>query len=124
MQRPAVVSCGDLLVSLFRLRHGQLARGRDHAKQRGIEAFDALQIDVGKPFRGELAFLDPARKPGYWGEGDVLIVGGQRTRDRACCAETDCAAGPAACPGRAASQCDQGANVGSSATLRGPTRRS
>ena len=32
--------------------------------------------------------------------------------------------GPAGCPGKAASQWDQGAKSGSSATLRGPTRRS
>ncbi len=58
-KRPAVVAGCDLLVRLFGLGHGQLARRRDHAKQCGIEPLYALQINIGKPFRGQLAGFDP-----------------------------------------------------------------
>ena len=46
VQRAAILAGGDLLVGLPRLRQRQIARERDDAAQFGIEARDAVEIDV------------------------------------------------------------------------------
>ena len=124
VQRPAILACRDLLVGLPRLRQRQLARERDDAVQLRVEALQSVQIDVREPLRGDLALLDPARE--------------LRHTERRRCPRRSPAAALDLCGfgriGRVRSslsvravlafQRDQGATAGSSATLRGPVRRS
>jgi hypothetical protein len=67
VQRAAILSGGDLHVGLFGLRQRQVARERDDAAQLGVEALQAVQIDIGEALGGELARLDhfgPRRRSG------------------------------------------------------------
>ena len=89
VQWAAVMSGGDLGVGLLRLFEGEVAGQGDDATQLGIELLEAVEIDVCKPLRGEPAVLDPLRELGDWGERDVLVARGQRTRDRNGCARSD-----------------------------------
>ena len=62
------------MIGFPRLRQPEFPRERDHATQLGIEARNALQVDVSEPFGTELARLDPTRKLPHRGERDVGIV--------------------------------------------------
>ncbi len=46
VQRTTIFARGNLLVGLPRLLEGVVARERDDAAQLGIEAFEAMQIDL------------------------------------------------------------------------------
>ena len=65
VQRAAIFSGGDFAVGLFGLREGEVARQGDDAAQLGIEAVDALEINVGEALGSELSRFDPARELGY-----------------------------------------------------------
>jgi hypothetical protein len=78
VQRAAILAGGDLGVGGFRLLERQVAGERDDAAQLGVEALQAVEVDVGEALGGELARLDPARKLRERGEGDVGIARGQR----------------------------------------------
>ena len=61
-------------------RERQVRRQGDDAAQFRIKGRDALQIDAGQAFRGELTRLQPARQLPHRREGDGRVRGRQRTR--------------------------------------------
>ncbi len=123
VERTTVVSGGNLLVGLAGLREREFAGESDDAVELGIEALQAVEINIGEASEvslrcsihrerrvtGEKAMA--ASEEGS-GPGSTLL----RTK-RFC-------EGPEGCPGNTGFHCDQGAMEGSMATLRGPTRRS
>ena len=73
---PAVISSS----ACFACSQGQVASECDHAMQLGIELLQSLQVDVRQALGCEFARLDPARELCHWGEGNVFVARGQRTR--------------------------------------------
>src|SRR5258708_11011514 len=73
VERSSVVSRGNFFVCLFRLCKGEFARESNYAMQFGIELFQPLQINAGKPVGSEFALLDPTRNPRTGNEGDVFV---------------------------------------------------
>ena len=123
VQRPAILAGRDFRVGLFGLLERQVASQRDHAAQLGIELLQPLEIDLSQPLGGKLALLDPARKLCHRGEGDVCVICRQRARI-VVAADKLVALWPAFMPGSIGFHRVAGASDGSSATLRGPVRRS
>ena len=78
MEWPAVVAGGDFRVGFLGLLERQIASQRYNAVQLEIELLEAIEIDVGQAFGGEPAVLDPLRKLGHGGEGDVFVFCGKR----------------------------------------------
>ena len=77
VQRAAIVACCDFRVGLACLLKRVVARQGDDAAELRIESFEAVQVNLGQPFGGELAALDPARKLRDGCKGDVAFVRGQ-----------------------------------------------
>ena len=75
VQRAAILSRRDLGVGLLRLRERVVARERDDAAKLGIEALNAIEIDVGEARRRQFLRLDPARQPRHRRERDVIVGG-------------------------------------------------
>ena len=66
----------------------------------GSKRCEAVEVDVGEALGGELAGLDPARELRDGGEGDVVVVGGQRAGRRACVRTKRSRAGRGGLPGQ------------------------
>jgi len=78
VERAAIFSGGDFGVGLFGVREGEFAGDGDDAAKFVIELGDAIEIDVGETFAGELSFFDPAGELRDGGVGDVFVFCGER----------------------------------------------
>ena len=124
VQRATIAAGGDLAIGLLGLLERMVFGERDDAAQRGIEALEAIEIDAGEPLGGELARMDPAAELGDVGEGDVVIARWAEARKAAGAGTKWSCCGGGGMPGSMGFHCVAGASGGSSATLRGPVRRS
>jgi hypothetical protein len=82
MQRAAVLPRLELRVAPVGLGARTVLHERDHAVERGGEALQAGQVDVGDAARGELARLDERRNAVRGEEGQRLVVGGDGAHPR------------------------------------------
>ena len=76
VQRPAIMSCGNLCIGLPRLLERVLPRQRNHAVQLLVESLQAVEVNLRQPHGCDLPALNPARKLCHRCEGNVGIVAG------------------------------------------------
>src|SRR6185369_2661891 len=79
VQRSAIFSRGDLLISFLRLRKREIRSQCDHTAEFRIKLLQPLEVNLRETFRGDLLALDPARKVRDRSEGDVFVFGRQWT---------------------------------------------
>src|SRR5262249_55406082 len=79
-QRPAVLTCVDLLIGLLGLRQRQIGRLRDDAPQLGVETLNPVEIDTGQSLRRELTLSYPTGEQDYRRKCNVFVALWQRPR--------------------------------------------
>ena len=86
MQRTAIEATGDFVIGAPRLLIGQVFGQAGDAIERGIVAFEAVEIEIGQFERGHLAGADEFGELGQRPEGDVVKLvganGGWRLQKR------------------------------------------
>ena len=107
-------------------REREVGRERDDRAELRVEPLDPLEIDVRQSLRRQLLRLDPARELRDGREGDVGVARRERHVGRRSSARIDRPSGDlrARVRRRPGVQVVAGASVSSSASLRGPVRRS
>jgi collagen type III alpha len=75
----AVVASGHFLIGAAGLLEGVVGGEGDDAVEPGVEAAEAVEVDLREALGGELAALDPAGELMNGGVGNVFVGGGERT---------------------------------------------